>query len=146
MGALLTRAGRAQVTYKDFHTFTSCIGMNPCWGWLNPDPYWRAFTTARAKQLSATAQMAVARAQAVADETGVRAVYVPVDWRGMFSRYVRGGGRARDLVEAGDGFHPSQTAQALLAEEVWGVLEREVPFAIGDVNPMNERVRAAQGL
>jgi hypothetical protein len=30
--------------------------LNPCWGWLNPDPYWRQFTTERAQNLTAVLQ------------------------------------------------------------------------------------------
>eukprot|EP00699_Malawimonas_sp_californiana_P000915 EC714546.1.p1 GENE.EC714546.1~~EC714546.1.p1 ORF type:complete len:125 (+),score=25.57 EC714546.1:172-546(+) len=41
------------VTYEQLWDFVSCLGINPCWGWLNPDPYWRNYTTYMADQLNA---------------------------------------------------------------------------------------------
>jgi len=42
-----------QVPYARLWEFISCYNINPCWGWLNPDPAWRNFTQNRAKQLNA---------------------------------------------------------------------------------------------
>jgi hypothetical protein len=41
------------VTYSDVYQFLTCLGVNPCWGWLNTDPYWRNQTTFRAFELNA---------------------------------------------------------------------------------------------
>ncbi len=39
-------------SYPALYDYLSCLGVNPCWGWLNTDASWRAATQARADQLN----------------------------------------------------------------------------------------------
>ena len=38
--------------YPAFYEYMSCMGVNPCWGWLNTNASWRNATQARADQLN----------------------------------------------------------------------------------------------
>ena len=64
------------------------------------------------------------------------------DWKGLIAEYVAAGGKASDVIEPSDGFHPSQKGNELLADQVWNFLETEFPESIGDVNPHNEEILA----
>eukprot|EP01051_Picozoa_sp_SAG22_P002865 SAG22_NODE_132_length_18535_cov_8.178021_7_plen_257_part_00 len=39
-------------SYPALYDYLSCLGVNPCWGWLNTNATWRAATQARADQLN----------------------------------------------------------------------------------------------
>lgn len=47
-----------------------------------------------------------------------------------------------DLVEPTDGFHPSQTGNAMFAKKFFEFLETEHPEAIGPINPYNAEIDA----
>jgi acyloxyacyl hydrolase len=47
-----------------------------------------------------------------------------------------------DLIEPADGFHPSQTGNALFAQKFFQFLEQEHPEAIGPINPYNAEIDA----
>ena len=44
------------------------------------------------------------------------------------------------LIEPTDGFHPSQTANTLLAENLWQAMADGFPQALGDINPHNQDI------
>jgi len=46
-----------QVTYAKFWRWLSCMGTNPCEGWLNPADSTRAFTSSRAARLNQEYEM-----------------------------------------------------------------------------------------
>ena len=45
------------------------------------------------------------------------------------------------LIEASDGFHPSQTGNAVFAMDFFKFLEENHPEAIGPINPHNDEIR-----
>jgi acyloxyacyl hydrolase len=51
-------------SYPALYDYLSCLGVNPCWGWLNTNATWRAATQARADQLNAEYGRIVAEWQA----------------------------------------------------------------------------------
>lgn len=63
----------------------------------------------------------------------------------VWQDWVASGHKARDLIEPTDGFHPSQTANALLAENLWANISAGFPQAIGQVNPFNNDIIAKFG-
>ena len=73
-------------------------------------------------------------------------IYHDPNWDTYVSQYVAQGGRARDLIEPVDGFHPSQTGNQLMAKAVWEYLEANHPEALGGVNAQNAAIRAKFGL
>jgi acyloxyacyl hydrolase len=50
------------------------------------------------------------------------------------------GGDPKDLIEAADGFHPSQLGNAIGTKFFFERLERELPTWIGPVNPYNSEI------
>jgi acyloxyacyl hydrolase len=58
----------------------------------------------------------------------------------MFSTYAKAGGLPKNLVEPVDGFHPSQTGNALFAKTFWDWLEINHPDALGEINPYNSEI------
>jgi acyloxyacyl hydrolase len=68
-----------------------------------------------------------------------------VDWHKFISNYTDAGGRAFDLIEPVDGFHPSQTGNMLLAEMLWEDLAANRPGWLPPVNPNNDAIRARFG-
>ena len=61
--------------------------------------------------------------------------------RALVSNYTSQTGRdPKDLFEPSDGFHPSQLANALLAEQLWQHLEAHYPQALGQTNPHNAEI------
>ena len=123
-------------TYKELYGFLSCLGINPCWGWLNSNSTWRDATTAHAQQLSAVYQK-IADTQ---NYTNFKLVYQTPDWPTFIAAYVAKGGKATDLFEPVDGFHPSQAGNMLLASSLWDWFEENHPEALGDVNPHNDEI------
>lgn len=51
-------------------------------------------------------------------------------------------GPLTDLIEPSDGFHPSQTGNALFAQKFFKWLEETHPEALGPVNPYNAEIDA----
>ncbi len=56
--------------------------------------------------------------------------------------YTQTGRPLTDLIEPSDGFHPSQTGNALFAKHFFSFLEDEHPEAIGPINPYNAEIDA----
>ena len=45
-----------------------------------------------------------------------------------------------ELIEPIDGFHMNQNANALLADEIWSILETQHPDWLGNINPYNNEI------
>ena len=71
--------------------------------------------------------------------------HLQVDWKAFISDYVAGGGQAFDLIESGDGFHPSQTGNMVLAEKLWKDLATNRPQWLPKLNPNNAKIQALFG-
>ncbi|KAJ1441788.1 hypothetical protein B484DRAFT_390492 [Ochromonadaceae sp. CCMP2298] len=125
-------------TYDAFYSMMNCLEENPCWGWLNSDPEVRANTTAIAHSLNAQYQL-IADTQSF---TNFDFIFYSPDWLEIFTKHEAAGGRARDLIEPSDGFHPSQAGNALFAQTFFAWLEGTHPEALGDVNPLNGEIDA----
>ena len=55
----------------------------------------------------------------------------------LIIEYADSGHPLTDLIEPSDGFHPSQTGNAIFAQKFFQFLEQEHPEAIGPINPYN---------
>lgn len=125
------------VTYSDFYDYLNCIESSPCWGWMNSNETVRDLTwTQHASVLNQVYP------KIISENTfnNFQMAYVPPDFGEIISDWVKAGGQAKDLIEPTDGFHPSQTANELLAEYLWNYLVANVTDAIGDVNPNNAQI------
>ena len=130
-------------TYPDVYGYLSCNEANPCNGWLTSNATLRNLTTAWANSLNDVLESITAAASFAQFEVG----FFRPDLRALFDEYVRetGGDPGEDLVEPSDGFHPSQLANELLADQVWTFLEARYPHAIGALNPHNAEIMARFG-
>jgi len=132
------------ITYKKVYDFLNCLQVNPCWGWLNSDPYWRDATTQRAFELNDVYKKIVAtKTYKHFDLT-----YFDIPLQEIITLWQQRGGEAWQLIEPVDGFHPNQQSGSLLSEYMWGIYEKNYPHLIGPENPNNaeiERIFGDQG-
>ena len=123
-------------TYATFYDWMNCFEVNPCWGWLNTDAEVRTKSSEHAKTLNAVYEQ-IEKEQ---NFKNIKFIYYRVDWRGLFDKYTAAGLPATNLIEKVDGFHPSQAANAVFADEFFKWMETEHPEAIGEVNPNNAKI------
>lgn len=129
-------------TYEDVYEYLTCNGANPCNGWLSSNATLRNLTSARASDLSAVHESIAATSTYANISLG----YYRPDLRALVSNYTSQTGRdPKDLFEPSDGFHPSQLANALLAEQLWLHLEANYPHALGQTNPHNAEIERLFG-
>lgn len=128
-------------TYTEFYDFMNCLEENPCWGWLNSNATVRRETTLWSDSLDKVYQN-------ISDTQGdsfknFEFIFYSPNWLEMFEEYERASGNPKsDLIEAGDGFHPSQAGNALFAQVFFAWLEENHPDAVGPVNPHNAEIDA----
>merc|ERR1712000_434127 len=115
------------VPYKQLYDYLNCLGISPCYVWMNSNSTIRDAGSARAAELSAALEK-IARAGGHAN---FDIDYTPCPVEEAIKRYK---GPTSDLIEPVDGFHPSQTSMALIAEVVWEFLEKSHPSWIGPEN------------
>ena len=58
----------------------------------------------------------------------------------VINKWVAMGREIWELIEPIDGFHMNQDANALLADEIWSLLETKYPSWIGNINPFNDEI------
>ena len=58
--------------------------------------------------------------------------------------HIEAGGEAWHLMEPTDGFHPSQTANVLIAQWYWDQLITNHPDMLGTENPFNDFIKIFQ--
>lgn len=127
------------VSYEDVYSYLICQSLTPCYGWMNPNATMRKLTQRRADALSAVyPEIAKSRSFANFD-----LIHYNIPWKQLMEQHEAAGGQARDLIEPVDGFHPSQLAQNMAAEQVWKWLEKEHPYVLPPVNPHNAEIDAA---
>jgi len=129
------------IPYPDLYDYMNCIEVNPCWGWLNTNETVRNLTSARAAELTAVYSKIISEH----NYNNFKMGFFDLDWWTMINKWVKMGHQKSDLIEPTDGFHPSQTANALLAEMLWEYLENSFPEAIGNVNPYNDQIQKIFG-
>jgi len=134
---------RNDVTYAKFYDYFNCLGISPCFGWMNSDPYWRNQTTIRAFQLNDALKEIVQNYTHYwpnFDLTYLDNLITPIIkiWQDQ-------GGEAWQLIEPVDGFHPNQIANYLLGEYEWTMLKANYSYLIPQLNPNNAKIKAKFG-
>ncbi len=126
--------------YADVYDWLNCLQESPCWSWLNSDPNARQLATDRAKELN---QVYVDIA-ATTTFKNFKYIYYAGEYVEMFASYAKDMGilAAPNLIEKGDGFHPSQAGNALFAKRFFEWMEKEHPDALGPINPHNAEIDA----
>jgi len=131
------------VPFPAVYDFLGCNECSPCLGWLNSNSSFRDATSQRAAELSAVYGKIIAANST--RYTRFDMYEFNVDWKKFISNYTDAGGRAFDLIEPVDGFHPSQTGNMLLAEMLWEDLATNRPGWLPPVNPNNALIEARFG-
>lgn len=130
------------VTYDSLYSFLQCVKSSPCAGWMNTDASVRDATTAHAKKLSAIYPEIVQ-----APFQTIKVHYIPYMniFNELVSEYKANGGDIFDLIEKTDGFHPSTTAQSLLAENIWKFIKTNLTDIVIPENPNNAKIEGLFG-
>jgi len=115
--------------------------LNPCWGWLNPDPKWRNATTQRAMELNAVFDKVIAKYSFKNFDMH----YIQNPDEGIVKGWIKQGNPGYQMYEAVGGGHPSTTQEVLWAEAVWNNLLKEFPQAVGVVNSNNAEITKVFG-
>jgi len=128
-------------SYAQFYDYLNCLGISPCWGWMNSNQTIRDASTARAMEYNEAYQEIIATQQFQNFDLH----YFYPDYAQVIANWTAAGNSALDLIEPVDGFHPSTTGNALLAAAYWDWLNVNVPAAINDVNPNNADIQRIFG-
>eukprot|EP01138_Halocafeteria_seosinensis_P012844 gb/GECG01013120.1/.p1 GENE.gb/GECG01013120.1/~~gb/GECG01013120.1/.p1 ORF type:complete len:614 (+),score=54.85 gb/GECG01013120.1/:1-1842(+) len=142
----------APVTYAKVWEFLNCLGSNPCWGYLNPDPKWRNFTANLAQKQNQQYIDIIKETQPNGPPnknfSSFDLTYLPYPinestvkwWESLGPDY-----HGYNLFESIGGGHPSQTAHMLTSKWIWEELERQRPDILGPKNPNNDKIQKLFG-
>jgi len=124
------------VTYANVYDYLNCLGISPCWGWMNSDGYWRNATSQRAMELN---QVYV---ELVGNHTfnNFGLTYFPLPLPEVIQIWQAQGGEAWQLIEPADGFHPNQIANGLIASYMWDFINENFTYLVPPVNPFNANI------
>jgi len=129
------------VNYSDVYDYLNCLGLNPCWGWMNSNETIRNFTQERANNLTAMYPIIVAEQ----NYTHFDIDWMPFPFSTIIGIWQAEGGQAWELIEPIDGFHPNQIANYLEAEILWNFLMANHSDWLGYPNPQNDEIQSTFG-
>ncbi|KAM5303449.1 acyloxyacyl hydrolase isoform 1-T1 [Glossophaga mutica] len=131
----------ADVTYRQFYAFLSCLQVSPCHGWMSSNSTLRALTAERAEQLSNTLK----KIAATEKFPNFDLFYLDFDFREITKKWQQRGGQPWQLIEPVDGFHPNEVALQLLADGLWDKVQLQWPEVLGKENPFNPQIEQVFG-
>lgn len=124
---------RKDVTYSQLYDFLNCLQISPCFGWMNSNETIRNLTTEHGEKLNKALKDLIS-----SSKFDNIAVYdFPLRLNEIVDSWEHD---PADLIEPVDGFHPSQTANALMANRTWERLLHDYPGILPPVNPHNELI------
>eukprot|EP01100_Stratorugosa_tubuloviscum_P002210 TRINITY_DN1504_c0_g3_i1.p1 TRINITY_DN1504_c0_g3~~TRINITY_DN1504_c0_g3_i1.p1 ORF type:complete len:593 (-),score=260.92 TRINITY_DN1504_c0_g3_i1:118-1896(-) len=128
---------RQDVTYTNLYDYLNCLQISPCFGWMNSNETWRNLTTERAMELNQVyTEIINERTYKHFDMT-----YFDTPIQEIIDEYAEMGGEIWQLIEPVDGFHPSQIANALLADYIWNEISTPpYSYLVPPVNPHNSKI------
>uniref|UniRef100_H2ZEF6 Saposin B-type domain-containing protein n=1 Tax=Ciona savignyi TaxID=51511 RepID=H2ZEF6_CIOSA len=131
----------SDVTYKNLYDYLNCLEVSPCTGWMNSNETLRNITSQRAQELSDQAKN-IAETESFQNFT---ISYMDYSVRSFMDMWEDMGGQDFEVIEPVDGFHPSQTGQALTAQYMFDLLTTNFPGALGEVNKHNSEIKLQFG-
>jgi len=132
---------RKDVKYKDVYSWFTCMEIGPCAGWMTADKRLRRATSKRARQLTTVLRQVAAEGR----YSKFDLAFLDNPFTAVLQEWVGHGGEVHQLVEPVDSLHPTQAAQALIADQVWRSLEENFPHFLGPINPNNLRIERLFG-
>ncbi|XP_065191939.1 acyloxyacyl hydrolase-like [Sycon ciliatum] len=127
---------RNDVTYTDFYTYLNCLGVSPCWGWMNKNETWRNITSEHAFQLNAQLKK-IADTQTFSN---FDTMYMEYDIQSAADIWSKQGGQPWQLIEPVDGFHANQIGNALATQVFWNKIVQTKPKWLPARNPHNDDI------
>lgn len=100
----------------------------------------RNFTSERAFNLSMVAKEIVD----TKEYSNFDMLYYDFDINMAMDLHESRGGERWQLIEAVDGFHPSQTSMVITSEIFWDMIMDDKPEIFGDINPFNAEIQKLQ--
>ena len=125
------------VTYSQFYDFFNCLQVSPCFGWMNTNATWRNATSKRAMELDQALKNLIANTT----YQNITVHYLQLPFHEGFKKWEAKGGDNWELIEPVDGFHPSQQANAIIADILWENISKDFPDALPQVNPHNDLIK-----
>lgn len=124
------------VPYVQVYDFLNCLGISPCWGWMNSNATVRNLTQIHANALSAV------YADIIANETfqNFDVITMPFPLKEIEAEAKKYGIANWQLIEPIDGFHPNGYANAFGARWMWKTLQSNFPSFVPPANPNNARI------
>jgi len=129
------------VLYSTVYDYLNCLGISPCWVWMNSNETIRNAGQKRANELNTVYP------EIIANYTykNFDMAYYEYPFKGITDMWHKMGGETWQLIEAVDGFHPNQIANSLFADWMWETLQKEHPTFIGKENPYNDEIQKIFG-
>jgi acyloxyacyl hydrolase len=131
------------VTYTAIYDYLNCLQVSPCWGWMNANETVRNMTTQVAQTLNAVYPKIISQHKYNNFDMMYIDSIAMIDQ--VWAAWVAAGNNPADLIEPADGFHPSQTANALFAVNMWDQMVKVLPAAVGNINPNNDQITKVFG-
>jgi acyloxyacyl hydrolase len=132
------------VTYERVYNLLNCLGVNPCFMWLNSNATLRQMGDQRAAELNLMWPKVFADvAPKLKNIQGLQ--YYDFPAAEILDNYKRQGGDPAELIEPVDGFHPGQLFHAYLGDWLYNHLLQDHPTWLGPINPNNDIIRQMFG-
>lgn len=122
--------------YPAVYDYLNCLGMNPCWGWMNTNETIRNIASRHAALLNDQYPKIIADKRGAFRNFDMYYHDFPITQ--VLNRYPE-----LDLgkvIEPVDGFHPSYYVQRYFAESLWEDLMSKAPHIFGPINPNNDKI------
>eukprot|EP01104_Vermistella_antarctica_P005480 TRINITY_DN1600_c0_g1_i1.p1 TRINITY_DN1600_c0_g1~~TRINITY_DN1600_c0_g1_i1.p1 ORF type:complete len:649 (-),score=183.38 TRINITY_DN1600_c0_g1_i1:194-2140(-) len=152
-------------TYRDVYDYLNCLGISPCWGYMNSNEAVRNFTGNRAAELNLEYQYIIGNSTFLNETTTSSSPsttpsssssgseyawrfdmdYYEAPFAAAMKIWESNGGDPAVLIEPVDGFHPAQTANAMMAQILWKDLQADHPSWLGAPNPNNDLIKEMFG-
>jgi len=129
------------VTYESMYNYLNCLGINPCWVWMNSNETVRNLGAVRAAELDAV------YGQIIANYTfeNFDMIYFPFPFPEIAKIWKQMGGQQWQLIEPVDGFHPSQISNWISGSYLFDQILQNYPEFVGQVNPYNAIIQQLFG-
>jgi len=139
---LHNRTHPSGVTYEEFYDYLVCLDDSPCAGWMNSNQTYRNLTYTRVVELNQVYQNIIKSGQTWKN---FDFDFYEFPTEQIIGTWIAEGKDPYVLIEPVDGFHPSQTFHAMMADYYWEALQKDHPDWLGSVNPNNDLIEQLFG-
>lgn len=127
---------RGDVTYTNLYDYLNCLGISPCWGWMNSNESARNATKQHADLLNAQ----LLNITQTEKFQNFDLLFTVFNIEAAAAIAAKDGKQPWELVEPVDGFHPSQLSNAIQCGLIWDHVTQAKPGWIPAANPHNAEI------